>query len=106
GQELSGHPLAGTELRAVLQVEVQVRLAAPARVAALADHVSSGDSLTRFHPQGALAQVRQERVLAGAVVYDHVVAERPLVVEDAGRVVGHVSQRGHHDAVARSEYRL
>src|SRR5690606_31980055 len=47
--ELRRHPLASQELGTVLQVVVDVRLAAMPRVAALADHLARADALARIH---------------------------------------------------------
>src|SRR5690606_28270185 len=104
--ELRRHALAHAELGRVLEVEVQVRLAAAARVAALAHLLAGGHALAGPDPHRALAQGREEGVLAGAVVDDHVVAEGPLVAEPAGDVVRLAVDRRHHDAVAGRQDRL
>src|SRR3546814_2003159 len=60
--------------RRVLQVEVQVRFAGVAAVAAAAELVTGGDLLAGLHRNAAPAQVGEHGVLTVAQVEHHVVA--------------------------------
>src|SRR4051794_18736278 len=71
--ELHRQPFrAGAELRPVLQMDVQVRLAGVAAVAAASEEIAGFDAVARVHGHRAAAEMREKRVLAVAVVDDDV----------------------------------
>src|SRR5438477_4219403 len=72
-EKLGRQTLPRAEGRSGLQVIVDVRLARVAAVAAQAEQLPYGDSLTRVHSHAAVLQVRHQRVLAVPVVDHHII---------------------------------
>src|SRR3546814_17952029 len=87
--------------RSVLQVEVQVRFAGVAAVAAAAELVTGGDLLAGLHRNAAPAQVGEHCVLAVAQVEHHVVAGGGFRVSRADRLVLQPVERFEHGPIGR-----
>src|SRR5690625_4481686 len=77
--ELGRQPFAGSEVRRCLQVIVEVRLGTAAAVAALTQLLTCLYILTFTDQYTSLLHMSQERVLAVAVIDDHVVDRKSVV---------------------------